>query len=471
VKRDLTVDVAVIGAGSGGLSVASGAAQLGLKVVLFERGEMGGDCLNAGCVPSKSLIAAARAAQGGREAARFGVRFGEPEIDFAAVMAHVRSVIASIAPHDSQERFEGLGVTVVRERAGFTDPRTVESESVRVRFDRAVIATGSRPRSPPIPGLAETPHLTNESVFELRESPAHLLVLGAGPIGLELGQAFRRLGSQVSVLEADRALAKEDPEAAAVVLEALRREGVFIREGCAVQRVSAGPGGVSVELADGEVLGGTHLLAAAGRAPVVDGLGLEAAGIAYDRSGVKTDASLRTSNRRVFAVGDVAGRGAFTHQAGAHASLFVRHALFAQPIDADALVVPRVTYTEPELAAVGLTEAAARARHGEVRVLHSAFAGNDRARAEADTAGFAKVVVGRRGQVLGATVVGAGAGDLIAPWTFAVARKLKLTNLAQTVVAYPTRSEITKAAAGSAFTATLFSPRTRRLVALLKRVR
>lgn len=472
MKRELQADVAVIGAGSGGLSVASGAVQLGLKVVLFERAEMGGDCLNAGCVPSKSLIAAARAAQNGREAARFGVRFSEPDIDFAAVMAHVRRVIASIAPHDSQERFESLGVTVVREPAAFADKETLESESVKVRFDRAVIATGSRPKTPPIPGLAQTPHLTNETVFALDRRPERLLVLGGGPIGLELGQAFRRLGSEVIVIEAERALAKEDPEAAAVVLAALRREGVAVREGVGATAVEGEGAGVRLTLADGSVVPGSHLLVAAGRGAVVDGLNLEAAGVAYDGRGVRTDRSLRTSNRRVFAVGDAAGRGAFTHQAGAHASLFVRHALFAAPVNADAMVVPRVTYTEPELAAVGLTEAEARARHGSgVQVLRSEFVGNDRARAEADTAGFCKVVTGAGGKVLGATIVGAGAGDLLVPWTLAVVGKLKLSDVAQTIVAYPTRSEISKATAGSAFTTTLFSPRTRRVVALLKRLR
>lgn len=470
MKRELTVDLAIVGAGSGGLSVASGAAQLGLKVVLFERGEMGGDCLNAGCVPSKSLIAASRAAQAVRGAPALGVGGAEPTVDFPAVVAHVRRVIAAIAPHDSQERFEGLGVTVVREHAAFADPRTLESESVRVRFDRAVLAAGSRPAIPPVVGLGETPHLTNETVFDLEALPPRLLVLGGGPIGLELGQALRRLGSEVTVVEAERALGKEDPEAARLVVDKLKREGVDVREGVRVLSVAPSGAGIVLELEGGERLDGSHLLVATGRAPALEGLNLETAGVAHDRRGVRTDKRLRTSNRRVFAIGDIAGRGAFTHLAGAHASLFVRHALFAQPIDADALAVPRATYTDPELAAVGLTEAEARGRRGDVRVLRAEFSANDRARAEAEGEGFLKVVVAG-GRVLGATLVGPGAGELITPWTLAVARKLKLTELASFVAPYPTLTEITKAAAGSAFTGTLFSPRTRALVALLKRLR
>lgn len=471
MKRELRCDLAVVGGGSGGLSVAAGAAQLGLKVVLFERAAMGGDCLNAGCVPSKSLIAVARAAQGARDAARFGVRLPEPEIDFAAVTAHVRGVIAAIAPHDSVERFESLGVTVVREHAAFTDGRTLESESVRVRADRVVLATGSRPKTPDIPGLADTPHLTNETVWDLQSLPEHLLVLGAGPIGLELGQAFRRLGSRVTVVEAGRALGREDADLAAVVTDALRREGVDLREHTAVQAIGADGGGVTVRLAGDEILTGSHLLVAAGRAPTVNGLNLEAAGIAYDEQGVKTDRRLRTTNRRVFAIGDVAGRGAFTHQAGAHASLFVRHALFAQPVDAGRLVVPRATYTEPELAAVGLTEAEALKRDGAVRVLTTPFVENDRARAEGAPAGFGKVILSGRGKVLGAAIVGEGAGDLILPWTLALGRAVKPSALASVVAPYPTRSEIAKHMAGLIYAPTLFSPRTRRLVSLLKRLR
>jgi pyruvate/2-oxoglutarate dehydrogenase complex dihydrolipoamide dehydrogenase (E3) component len=468
MRRQVHTDIAVVGAGSGGLSVAAGAAQLGCSVVLFEHGEMGGDCLNYGCVPSKALIAAAEAAATVREAERLGVHAGEPRIDFAAVMAHVRGAIAAIAPHDSQERFESLGVQVVRETARFTGPRTVESDSVRVTARKIVIATGSRPRIPPIPGLAEAPHLTNESVFELTTLPERLLVLGGGPIGLELGQAFRRLGSAVTVVEASELLGRDDPEHAGMVVDQLKREGVDFIMGKAA-RVEPGP---TLVLEDGRRLEGSHLLVAVGREPQLDALDLDAAGIRRDaKGGLTTDRALRTSNRAVFAIGDAAGRGQFTHLAGAHASLFVRRGLFAAPVNADKLVVPRVTYTDPELAAVGLSEAEARARFGDrVRVETAAFGGNDRAIAEGDVRGGAKLVVGPGGRVLGASLVGRHAGDHVHLWTLAIGARVKLSAVAAMIAPYPTRGEINKRLAGAHFTPTLFSPRTRKLVSVLKRL-
>lgn len=467
MKRPVKADLAVIGAGSGGLSIAAGAAQLGLEVVLFERGEMGGDCLNYGCVPSKALIAAADAAAGVREAARLGVHADEPRIDFAAVMAHVRGAIATIAPHDSQERFEGLGVQVVRETARFAGPRTVESESVSVTARKVVIATGSRARVPPIPGLADVPYLTNESVFELDSLPEHLLVLGGGPIGLELGQAFRRLGAAVTVVEAMELLGRDDREHAAEVVRQLEMDGVAIVRGKAA-RVESGP---TLVLEDGRRLSGSHLLVAVGRESEFDQLNLEAAGVERDaRGGLKTDAQLRTTNKAVFAVGDAAGRGQFTHLAGAHASLFVRRALFAAPVNADNLVVPRVTYTDPELAAVGLTEAEARARYGDKVTVQSApFSGNDRAIAEGDVRGGGKLILGPGGRVLGASLVGRHAGDHIHIWTLAIGAGVKLSAVASMIAPYPTRGEINKRLAGAHFTPTLFAPRTRRLVSVLKR--
>ena len=437
MTKKLRADLAVIGAGSGGLSVAAGAAQLGLSVVLFEKGEMGGDCLNFGCVPSKALIAAAAKSW-----------------DFKRAIAHVRSTIETIAPVDSQERFEGLGVTVVREAARFAGRRTVESDSVRVTARKIVIATGSRPKLPPIPGLEEASYFTNETIFDLKALPKTLLVIGGGPIGLELGQAFARLGSKVTILEADRALPREDPDLAAVVLEQLKADGVALRENARIKRIEGGP-----------------ILIAAGRAPNVEGLDLERAGIAYDETGIRTDRSLRTTNRRVFAIGDVTGRPAFTHAAGAHAALFVRRALFASPVNVERLVVPRVTYTDPELAVVGLTETEARARHGEdIRVITQSFEHNDRAQTEADTRGFGKLITDRKGAILGAAIVGKDAGDLIQPLALAMSAGVKLSKLAGYIAPYPTRGEIVKRLAGQWYTPILFSPRTRRLVSLLKRL-
>lgn len=467
----IRADLAIIGAGSGGLSVAAGAAQLGLKVVLFEKGEMGGDCLNYGCVPSKALIAAAAAAHVAAHSSALGVSASAVKIDFAAVMARVHHVIAEIAPIDSQERFEGLGVRVVREGARFRYGRVVESDSVRVTARKVVIATGSRAAIPPIPGLDAVPYLTNESIFDLKARPDHLIVLGGGPIGVELGQAFRRLGAAVTLIEADAILGRDDPAAAAVVVEQLKLDGVTLLPGHRAVRVEGGPT-VIVTGPDGErPIAGSHLLVALGRTASLDGLNLDAAGVAFDKAGVKTDKALRTSNPRVFAIGDAAGRGQFTHLAGAHAGLFVRKALFAAPINADALVVPRVTYSDPELASVGLTEAQAREAHGEdIRVLNQPFADNDRAQAEGDIRGFAKLIATRRGKILGVTIVGAHAGDHLPLWVLTMTAGLKLSQLTGMIAPYPTRGEINKRLAGQWFTDALFSPMTRRLVSVLKRV-
>jgi pyruvate/2-oxoglutarate dehydrogenase complex dihydrolipoamide dehydrogenase (E3) component len=469
--KTIKADLAVIGAGSGGLSVAAGAAQLGLKVVLFEKGEMGGDCLNYGCVPSKALIAAAAAAHEARQGKALGVQAADVTVDFAQVMAHVHGAIATIAPHDSQARFEGLGVTVVREPARFLDARTVGSASLSVRARKIVIATGSSAAVPPIPGLDTVPYLTNESVFELTEAPRRLIVLGGGPIGVELGQAFRRLGSEVVIVEADKILGREDPAAAAIVLEQLHADGVELMAGRKAIRVEPGPTLV-VEDAAGETrISGSHLLVAVGRKPALDELDLAVAGIERDRNGVVTDKSLRSSNRRVYAVGDAAGRGQFTHLAGAHAGLVVRRAIFGLPVNADRLATPRVTYADPELAAVGLSEAQAREAHGDdVRVEVFDFAGNDRAIAEGDTRGMGKLVTTAKGKVLGATLVGRHAGDHIALWALVLSAGMKLSQITGMIAPYPTRGEISKRLAGQWYTPALFSPRTRAVVSILKRL-
>lgn len=468
-RKQLKADLVVIGAGSGGLSVASGAAQLGLRVVLFEKGEMGGDCLNYGCVPSKALIAAAEAAHLARSSGALGVTTTSVSVDFRKVMAHVHDTIAAIAPIDSQARFEGLGVQVVRDRAYFLDPHTVATDDVQVQARKIVIATGSHAVSPPIPGLADTPHLTNETVFELETLPRRLIVLGGGPIGVELGQAFRRLGAEVVLIESDALLAREDRAVAEVVQRQLVDDGVEILAGHRAIRVEPGPT-VVVAGPQGELrVTGSHLLVAVGRAASLDGLDLAKAGISFTRNGVTTNAALRSTNKKVYAVGDAAGRGQFTHLAGAHAGLIIRHAVFGLPIDADALVVPRVTYCDPEIASVGLTEAEARKAHGEtVRVEHLAFSENDRAQAEGDTRGFGKLVTTARGKVLGVTLVGRHAGDQIHVWSLALSSGLKLSKLTGMIAPYPTRGEINKRLAGQWFVPALFSRRTRLLVKVLK---
>ncbi|GGK23501.1 dihydrolipoyl dehydrogenase family protein [Salinarimonas ramus] len=468
----LHADICVIGGGSGGLSVAAGAAQMGARVVLVEKHKMGGDCLNYGCVPSKALLAAAHAAQAVRTSGRFGVNGHEPAIDFLKVRDHVQGVIAGIAPHDSPERFRGLGVTVIEAPARFLDARTVEAGGRRIVARRFVVATGSSPAVPPIPGLSETPYFTNETLFDNAERIDRLIVVGGGPIGLEMAQAHRRLGSAVTVLDAGRVLVRDDAEAAAIVRDRLGAEGVDIREYVKIERVERAGNGVAVTILEGGEttrIEGSHLLVAAGRRANVAGLDLDAAGIAYTPRGVTVDDRLRTTNKRVFAIGDVAGGPQFTHVAGYHAGIVVRQALFHLPAKADHSAVPWVTYADPELAHVGLTAAEAEKSGVPHTVARFTFAENDRARAERETEGFAKVVVGKGGRVLGATIVGAHAGELILPWVLAVTQKLKIAAVASAIAPYPTLSEVSKRAAGAHFTPSLFSERTRKVVRFLQR--
>ena len=393
--RRIEADIAIIGAGSGGLSVAAGAAQMGARVVLFEDHKMGGDCLNYGCVPSKALLAAGKHAHAMASGAPFGVSPVSPEVDYAAAKDHVDAAIATIAPVDSEERFEGMGVTVIRERARFVSPARLAAGGVEVEPRRIVIATGSSPLVPDVEGLDGVPYLTNETLWALRERPDHLLIVGGGPIGMEMAQAHRRLGSEVTVIQSGRALGKDDPEVAAVAVARLREEGVAIEEGARVASVSGVAGAIAVRTEDGRRFEGTHLLLAAGRRANVRDLGLEAGNVAHDASGVTVGDDLRSvSNRRVYAVGDVAGRLQFTHVAGYHAGVVVRSILFGLPSKARQDHIPWVTYTDPEVAHVGLTEAEARARHpGRVETARFDLDENDRAIAERATLGFVKVVV------------------------------------------------------------------------------
>ena len=466
----LQADICVIGAGSAGLSVAAGASQMGAKTVLIERAVMGGDCLNYGCVPSKSLLAAAKAAVLHRHTGAMGVAYEPPRIDFPAVRDHVRGVIAGIAPHDSQERFEGLGVTVLRSQARFVGPGEVEAGDTRIRARRFVVATGSQPVVPPLPGLDEVDYLTNETVFALGAAPAHMIVVGGGPIGCELSQAFRRLGSEVTIVEMAQILPNDDPELAELVRLRLRAEGIRLHEGTRAGAVRRDGAGLVLEIerdGNAESLAGDALLLAVGRRPAVEGLDLEAAGIDHDRKGITVDRRLRSSNRKVFAAGDVAGGFQFTHVAGYHAGVVLKNALFRLPAKVDDRAVPWVTYSDPELAHVGLAEAAAKERHGDIRILRWPFAENDRARCERQEDGLVKVVTTPRGRVLGASIVGPHAGELIHPWVLAISKGLGVGAMAQMIAPYPTLGEVNKRAAGSFYTPKLFGARTRRLVRLL----
>ena len=475
----IETDLCVIGAGSGGLSVAAGAVQMGARVVLVEKGRMGGDCLNYGCVPSKALIAAAGAADTVRHAGRFGVNGHEPAVDFAALRDHLRGVIAAIAPHDSVARFEGLGVTVIQAAARFTGPREVIAGDTTVRAKRFVVATGSTPAVPPIPGLDGVPFLTNETIFELSERPAHLIVIGGGPIGAELAQAQRRLGARVSLLEMFKVLGKDDPAVTAFARRQLAADGVEIHEGIAIRNVARDGNAIAVTIEENgatTTLSGSHLLVAAGRKATVDGLGLEAAGVEFSAKGIAVDRRLRSSNKRIFAVGDVAlveglGSCQFTHVAGYHAGIVIRNALFRLPAKVDYTALPWVTFTDPEIAHVGLTEAQARAQHGDaVKALTWSFEENDRAQTERATEGLVKVVVGARGRILGASIAGLHAGELLQPWVLAIGQGLKIGALANMIAPYPTLGEASKRAAGSYYTPALFGARTKKIVRFLQRL-
>jgi pyruvate/2-oxoglutarate dehydrogenase complex dihydrolipoamide dehydrogenase (E3) component len=476
-------DVVVIGAGAAGLSVAAISAGLGLKVALVERGRMGGDCLNYGCVPSKALLAAAHAAAEARGAGRFGLRLPPPEVDWQGVRAHVRGAIERIAPNDSAARFRGMGVEVIEASAHFLSPDAIEAGGRRLGFRRCVVAAGSAAVVPELLGLDGVPWLTNETIFDLEEPPGHLLILGGGPIGLEMAQAHARLGCKVTVLESGPRIAgREDGELVEGLRSSLRADGVEIREGARVARLEPadgdtdGPGVVAV-LEDGARVAGTHLLLAAGRAPRLTGLDLPVGNVAASPRGIATRRDLRsTSNRRVWAVGDIAdpeglGPRAFTHVASQHAGVVVRSMLFRLPVRLDYDALPRVTYTDPELAQVGLTEAEAReAGHGDVTVLRWPLSENDRAIAEGRPEGMVKLVVGKRGRLLGAGVLVPRAGEMAGLYGLMIGRKLPLSALAEMVLPYPTLSEAGKRAAGEFYAPRLLSPATKRLIGWLKRL-
>ncbi len=467
MPRDVEADICIIGAGSGGLSVAAGAAQMGARTVLVEADRMGGDCLNYGCIPSKSLIAAAAAAQNMREADRFGIAPVAPEVDFAAVGRHVRGVIAAIAPHDSETRFEGLGVTVIKARARFAGPNELHAGDRRIRARRFVIATGSRPAIPPLPGLQGISYLTNETVFDLETRPEHLLVLGAGPIGCELAQAYRRLGARVTVLDLGPMLPREDPELVDPLRRRFAEEGIALMEH--VRVMAAEPGPALLVAADGgeRRIEGSHLLVATGRRPNVEGLGLEEAGVARGPDGILVDSRMRTRNRRIYAIGDVVDGPRFTHAAAYEAGIVLRNALLRLPARAKLEGMPRVTFTDPQIAQAGITESEAQARGLPHSVVRVPFAENDRARTERAEEGMIKLILGGRGRILGIGLVGSGIDDLLAPVILAIQEGKGAAALARLVLPYPTRGEIVKRAAGRHFEPRLFGPGMRRLVRLL----
>ena len=433
---------------------------------------MGGDCLNYGCVPSKALLAAGKHAHAMTTGAPFGVKPVVPQVDYGAAKDHVRRVIAGIEPHDSVERFEALGVKVISDYGSFISPREVQAGNTVIKARRFVIATGSAPFVPPIPGLEDVRYYTNEDIFELREKPEHLIIIGGGPIGMEMAQAHVRLGCKVTVLEGFKALGKDDPELVAIALERLRGEGIEIIEGAIASNITQTPAGIRVETKGGPNYEGSHLLMAVGRKPNVDRLNLLVAGIAPVRGGIKVDAQMKTSNSRVYAIGDVAAGLQFTHVAGYHAGVIIKSALFGLPSKASNAHIPWVTYTDPEIAQVGLTEAQAREAHGDkLEITRFEYAQNDRARAELATTGLIKVMI-VKGRPVGASIVGAQAGELIQVWALVIANKLKIGAVAAMVAPYPTLGEINKRAAGAYYTPRLFeNTLVKRIVRIVQMIR
>ena len=466
----IKTDICIIGAGSGGLSIAAGAVQMGARVILLEGHKMGGDCLNYGCVPSKALIASAKQAHTISQGAKYGVANVAADVDYAAAKDHVHDVIATIAPVDSVERFEGLGVQVITEFGRFISPTEVQAGHTVIEARRFVVATGSGPFVPPIPGLEGVKVYTNEDIFDLRTRPDHLIIVGGGPIGMEMAQAHVRLGSKVTVIEGATAMGKDDPELAAIVLDNLRAEGVEILEGAQAEKVSGKGRKITVHTPKGDITG-THLLMAVGRKVNIDTLDLDKANVAHDRAGVTVGDNLRsTSNKKVYAVGDVAGGMQFTHVAGYHAGVVIRSMLFGLPSRQRTDHIPWATYTDPELAQVGLTEAQARDKHGDrVEVVRFEFEHNDRAIAERKTKGLIKVMV-VKGKPVGASIVGHQAGELIGIWAMAIANGLKMSAIANTVLPYPTIGEVNKRAAGAYFSPRLFdSAMVKRVVGFVQR--
>ena len=469
--KSISTDICIIGGGSGGLSVAAGAAQMGADVVLFEGGKMGGDCLNSGCVPSKALLAAGKAAHYTAGHPDMGISASGGQIDFAAAKDHVANVIKGIEPHDSPDRFRGLGVTVVEDYAQFISPHEVEGGGIRCEAKYFVIATGSSAFVPPIPGLSDTPFHTNETIFEDRTRPDHLIIIGGGPIGVEMAQAHRRLGANVTLIEAAPSIMIRDDKALVGILKKrLLAEGINLVEGAGVTGVKGSAGHIVVKVEGREDITGSHLLVAVGRRPNLDRLGLDTAGVETARTGIKTDERLRTTRKHIFAIGDAAGRQQFTHVAGYHAGIVIRNMLFRLPAKVDNKAVPWVTYTDPELAHVGMTEDDAIAQgHATIR-LEANLADNDRARAEHRGEGRVIVITDRKGRILGASILAPQAGEMIQPWIVAIQNNLKIGAMASYIAPYPTYGEASKRAAGSFYTPKLFSDRTRRIVRWLMKL-
>jgi len=476
IENIIKTHICIIGAGAGGLTIASVASQLGLDVVLIEKANMGGDCLNTGCVPSKALLAAAKRAENFRKDNIKGIKALEPEIDFAQVKEHVFDTIKSIEPHDSQERFESLGVNVIREFGKFISENRVQAGDKIITAKYFIVATGSSAVQPTIKGLDNDNErvFTNETIFELRERPQHLVIIGGGPIGVEMAQAHRRLGCKVTMVFKGSLLQKDEPLCVNILRRKLKKEGIEFYEDASINEVEHNASGLIVK---GEFEGndisieGTHLLVAAGRKVNIEGLDLEKAGVDFDRRGIKTDSRMRSNVKNIFAVGDVSGGPQFTHVAGYQAGIIIRNICFKMPAKVSYKALPWVTYTDPEIAQVGMTESMARKEHGNnIKITEYNFGDNDRARAENERDGLIRLITKKNGLILGVSMVGLHAGELIAEWALAISNNMKVGAVAGTMIAYPTLSEMNQRAAGAWYTESLFSAKTKFIVKLLQKL-
>ncbi|MBE8183079.1 MAG: FAD-dependent oxidoreductase [Candidatus Portiera sp.] len=469
---NIKTDIAVIGGGSGGLTIAAGASQMGAKVVLVEKAKMGGDCLNYGCVPSKALLAASHQARAANP--KFGVSHDQTKVDYAKVNQHVQDVIAAIAPNDSVERFTELGVKVIQGRAEFSSRNSIEVGDDTITAKYFVIATGSSPMVPPIAGLDGCPYFTNETIFDNKELPKHLLIIGGGPIGMEMAQAHRVLGAKVTVVDLGPILPRDDPSIVKIVRQQFVDDGVEFCEKVKIDKVSKSGEGIVMTITDEQgkqqQLSASHLLVAAGRIANINDLCLEKADVAFHKRGITTNQRLQTSNKKIYAIGDVASPYQFTHVAAYHAGIVIRNILFKMPAKVDYKALPWVTYTTPEIAHCGLTQQEALDKYGEknIRRLDWSFQENDRAQAELATEGLVKALVHKNGKILGVDIVGMNAGEIVQTWALAMSNDLKIGAMAGYISPYPTLGEVSKRVAGSFYTDKLFkNPRLKAIVRLL----
>ncbi len=468
-------DVVVLGGGAGGLVVASGLAQLGLKVALIEKAEkLGGDCLHYGCVPSKTLIHSAKVAHLMKHASLLGLPSCLPEILLSQVNDRVAKVIEKIQVHDSPERFEALGVEVIFGQAKFLDKKILEINHEKMRAARYVIATGSSPMVPPIPGLEDIDYLTNETLFKCRQLPEHLIVIGAGPIGVEISQAVARFGAKVTIIEvAPRLLATLDEQAAICLQQVLEHEGLQIETGVKIKQITQSNSDISVEIErDGtaKLIQGSHLFVATGRTPNLEGLNLKQAGVGFNRRGIEVNSRLKTSNRHIYAVGDIIDSPyKFTHIAESQAGVVIANIAFKFPKKMDYRYVPSVVFCDPEVAQMGATKRSLELAKVKYQTLEVAFKDIDRAITQEETAGFVKLFV-RKKIILGAVIVGPHAGELLAEVALAIQHKIKIGKISATIHAYPTLSQVIRRTVNTAYAPKLFSTKTRKLVWLLQKL-